>query len=304
MALTFLSKHPVLKEIRSYLIITLGMLLYSFAYITILTSAKVIGGGMAGIGTLVFFFTGGEGHGIPIGHTYFVANLILLAIGSLIIGPKFGIKTIYAILFSSISLSLMQKYIPLDFMGLQDDKLLSAILGGAVCGLGVGICFSQGGSTGGTDIIAMIVNKYRNISLGKVIILCDVIIVGSSYFVFKDVQAIVYGFITLTVVGYSIDLFLQGMQQSTQIFIFSSHHEEIADRILKEINRGVTLLDATGWYSKQPQKVVLVVCRRTESAQVYRIIKECDNKAFISASLVSGVYGQGFDVLRVKNKKT
>lgn len=294
------SVRNTLIGVRDYLIIAIGMLIYSFSWVGILLPAKVMGGGVSGIGMLIFYATG---EAIPIGYSYFVINAILIAIGILIIGPQFGAKTFFAMIFNSVALVLLQEYMPSDILGLAGDKLLSAILGGAICGTGIGICFSRGGSTGGTDIIAMIVNKFHDISIGKVIILCDIIIVGCSYFVFKDITSIVYGYITMAVVGYSLDLFMQGNQQSCQLMVFSMQYDQICNRIVNEANRGVTLLDATGWYTKRPLKVILVLCRKQEMANVYRIIKEVDAGAFISSTLVTGVYGNGFDRLKTKVKK-
>lgn len=298
----FLSRQrQIWREIRAYLIISFGLLIYSFAWAGFLIPAKVVGGGSSGIGMLIFYATGGDNGGIPVGISYFVINAILLGIGTLVIGPKFGIKTIYAIIFTSISLTALQETIPPDLMGLSADRLLSAILGGAVAGAGIGICFTQGGSSGGTDIVAMIINKYRNVSLGKMIMLQDIIIVGCAYFVFKDIASIVYGYVTMVGVGYTIDVVLSGSKQSAQIMVFSKHYGEIAEAITTQANRGVTLLDGMGWYSKSPQKIVLVVCRRNESGVIYRIIKDCDPDAFITTGSVMGVFGKGFEAL---NKKT
>ncbi len=185
-------------------------------------------------------------------------------------------------------------------MGLADDKLLSAILGGGIAGAGVGLCFSVGGSTGGTDILAMIINKYRNVSLGKLIMLMDVAIVGCSYVVLRDLSAVVYGYVTMFAMGTAVDWVLSGSKSSSQIMVFSQKYTDIADRIMRDVNRGVTILDATGAYSKTPQKVVMVVCRRGEAGDIYRIIKETDPKAFITQASVMGVFGEGFDALKTK----
>lgn len=292
-----LQQHKVWREIRSYIIIALGLIIYSFAYTTLLIPAKVMGGGASGVGIIVYYATGEV---IPVGITYLIFNAILIGFGVFIIGPKFGIKTLFAIGFNSIALTLMQKFMPLDLMGLTNDPLLSAILGGALAGSGIAICFSQGGSSGGTDIIAMIVNKYRNISLGKVIMLVDVIIIGCSYFVFHEISTVIYGYVTMGVLGYTIDLVMNGNKQSAQITIFSCKAELIAQTIIENSTRGVTLLDGMGAYTKKPQKVAILVCRKNETSQFYRIIKEVDPEAFITVASVMGVYGKGFETLRVK----
>lgn len=282
-------------ELRAYLIMTLGLMMYSFAWTELLLPAEVIGGGGGGIGAIVYYLTG-----IPMGVTYLVFNAILLTLGFWILGPKFGAKTIYGILVNSLALYVMQETLPPDLMGLHGDKFLSAILGGGIAGAGVGLCFSVGGSSGGTDILAMIINKYRNISLGKLIILMDVVIVGCSYFVSWDLGSVVYGYVTMFTLGTAIDWVLSGSKASSQIMVFSAKYEEIAERVIHDVNRGVTILDATGAYSKTPQKVALIICRRGEASAVYRIIKEIDPKAFITQASVMGVFGEGFDVLKTK----
>lgn len=292
-----LQHHKVWREIRSYIIIALGLMIYSFAYTTLLIPAKVMGGGASGVGIIVYYATGEV---IPVGITYLIFNAILIGFGVFILGPKFGLKTIFAIGFNSLALTLMQKFLPSDLMGLTNDPLLSAILGGALAGSGIAICFSQGGSSGGTDIIAMIVNKYRNISLGKVIMLVDVIIIGCSYFVFQEISTVIYGYVTMGVLGYTIDLVMNGNKQSAQIMIFSSKAEQIAQTIIENSTRGVTLLDGMGAYTKKQQKVAMLVCRKNETSQFYRIIKEVDPDAFITVASVMGVYGKGFETLRVK----
>lgn len=292
-----LPKHRVFDEVKAYMIIAFGLMIYSFAYTALLIPAKVMGGGASGVGIIVYYATGEV---IPVGVTYLIFNALLISVGMFILGPKFGLKTIFAIGFNSVALTLMQQYIPHDTMGLTSDPLLSAILGGALAGLGVAICFSQGGSSGGTDIIAMIVNKYRNISLGKVIMLVDVLIIGCSYFVFREISTVIYGYVTMGVLGYTIDLVMSGNKQSAQITIFSSKSEEIAATIIATSSRGVTLLEGMGAYTKTPQKVAVLVCRKNETNQFYRIIKEVDPDAFITVASVMGVYGKGFEALRTK----
>lgn len=283
------------RELRAYLIMIFGLLLYSFAWTALLVPAEVAGGGVGGIGALVFFATG-----IPVGLTYMVINIFLLALGFWILGPRFGAKTIFAVIFNSAMLTLLQEVLPPDMMGLADDKLLSAILGGGIAGAGVGLCFSVGGSTGGTDIPAMIINKYRNVSLGKLIMLMDVVIVGSAYIVLRDLASVVYGYVTMFTMCTTVDWVLSGSKSSSQIMVFSVKYQEIAERIMHDVNRGVTILDATGAYSKAPQKVVMVICRRGEAGDIYRIIKDVDSNAFITQASVMGVFGQGFDALKTK----
>jgi len=290
----------IFSEIRSFAIISIGLMIYSFGWTAILLPAELVSGGSGGVGVLVYYATGGADSGVPIGVTYLAFNAILLAIGFLLIGPKFGAKTIYAICFNSVVLTVLQKMIPPDLVGLMDDKLLSAILAGVFCGLGTGIVFTQGGSSGGTDIIAMIINKYKNISLGKLVMFSDMVIIGCSYFVLHDIPTIIYGFVTMGILGYTIDIVLSGSKQSSQIMVFSRKYAEIGARVMEDVKRGVSYLEAEGGYSKSPMKVVMVICRKSEQTNIFRIIKEIDPDAFISVGSVMGVYGRGFDALRVK----
>lgn len=293
----------ILNGIKSYVIITLGLVIYAFAWTGILAPASVMGGGASGVGLLVYHMTGGVSGGVPIGTTFFIFNLILLVIGVLTIGFKFGAKTIFAIITVSVLLRLGQAYLPLDLFGIANDKLLSAILGGAMCGMGISLCFSQGGSTGGTDIIAMILNKYFRLSIGRVIVYCDMIIVGSAYFIFKDISAIIYGYITMGILGYTIDMVMSGNKQTVQLMVITKKYEEVADAITQATPRGVTLLKSVGWYTKSDGYVLISFCRRNEVAVIHNLIKHVDPDAFVTNSTVSGVYGKGFDELRIKKVK-
>lgn len=217
------------------------------------------------------------------------------------LGASFGVKTIFGVTVGAILLSVLQMLIKQPVV---DDKFMSTIIGGAIAGVGLGIVFTQGGSTGGTDIIAMIINKYRNISPGRIIMLCDVFIIGSSFLVLLDldpakrIETIVYGYVTMAITAYSLDAVLSGSKQSVQVFVFSKNFSEIANRITSELNRGVTVVDGQGWYSKENQKVLITLVRKHEANDVYRIIKEVDPEAFISVASVMGVYGKGFEHIR------
>jgi uncharacterized membrane-anchored protein YitT (DUF2179 family) len=200
-----------------------------------------------------------------------------------------------------VLLSILQPLIPGPVV---QEKFLSALIGGGLCGVGLAMVFSQGGSTGGTDIIAMVVTKYRNISLGRVILYCDVIIISSSYLILTDlepaqrVETMVYGFVTMAVQAYTIDTVLSGNRQSVQVFIFSRHFEQIADQITGKLHRGATVIDSTGWYSKESQKVIITLVRKNETGDLYRIIKSIDKKAFITVANVMSVFGKGFEELK------
>nr|WP_320117322.1 YitT family protein [uncultured Marinifilum sp.] len=280
------------SEIRSFLIIAIGLAIYSFGWTAFLIPSGIIGGGVSGIGTLVYYATEKS---IPVGYSFFIINAFLILIALKILGSKFGLKTIFAIIVGSVLLSTFQKFITAP---LVDDKFMAAIIGGALGGIGVGLTISQGGSSGGTDIIAMIINKYRNISPGRIILYIDIFIIASSYIVFKDVPTIVYGYVVMSIASYSIDMMISGSKQSAQVFIISKKYEEVASRLSEETGRGISMLHSTGWYTRKETKMLMIVVRKHETQHIFKVIKEIDPEAFISMASVMGVYGLGFDEIR------
>ncbi len=283
-------KNPVFNSVLSYLIITLGLFINALAWTSFILPSKVVGGGITGLSALVFYATG-----IPVGLTFFAINIVLIILGIKSLGLSFGIRTIYASVVLSIFLSVLQQTITEPVV---DDKFMATIIGAILGGASVGLVFSQGGSTGGTDIIAMMINKYRNISPGKLILYMDAVIISSSYILFQSIELLMYGFVFMGVASYAIDMVLMGHRQSVQLFIFSSKPEIIAEQIANEIGRGVTLINGKGWYSKTDTNILMVVVKRYESGQVLRTIKQIDPEAFISISNVMGVFGKGFDPLK------
>lgn len=284
-------KQKLSSVIQDYVFITFGLLLFALGWVLFLIPAEITGGGISGVAAVVFFATK-----IPISITFLAINAVLVLIAIRILGANFGVKTIYSISVLTVFFAVFQNVLKQPIV---DDTFLSAVLGGMSGGIGLGIVFSRGGSTGGTDIFAMIVNKYRNVSPGKIIMLCDVIIIGSSYFVFQSPDKLVYGYVSMWVVSYSLDSFLSGANRSAQMFIISKKYEEIADFINMEAIRGVTILDGTGWYTKEDSKVIMSVVRKRETGAIFRKIKEIDSEAFISMGSVMGVYGQGFEKLKL-----
>ena len=285
------AKKPKLESvIKDYTIMLVGLILYVLSWTLFLVPAQITGGGISGLAAVIFYSTK-----IPIGLTYFAINAVLISIALKILGPNFGVKTVFNMVALTLLFAIPQEYFP---GALIEDNFLSAVLGGMMGGVGIGLVFSRGGSTGGTDIIAMIVNKYRNISPGRIILYCDVIIISSSYFLVHSVEKMVYGFVSMAVVSYTLDAFLSGSNASAQIFIFSPKYEEIADFINNESVRGVTVLDGTGWYTQQNIKVIMTIVRKKETSVIFRKVKEIDPNAFISMASVMGVYGQGFDKLK------
>ena len=302
-------------SLKEYVIITLGMLLYIVGWSVFLVPNQLVGGGVSGLASVVQYATNGA---VKMGYTYFVVNVVLLIIAMFILGNKFGFKTIYAIVIASVGLNVFQEIIPADIcqtLAVENGKLMSSIMGGLMAGVGIGLCMSQGGSTGGTDIIALIVNKYRNVSPGKMILAMDVVIILSSLLVpiqdadgsimqFNEkITTCVYGFILIVVNGTVLDMVIAGTRQSVQLFILSKKHKEIADAITNDLHRGVTVLNGMGWYTKEPTEVLMVLTRKYDLNVLLRYIKNIDPEAFLSVSTVIGVYGKGFETINTGRKK-
>ena len=304
------SKQKIWTAIKEYAIIAFGILCYTLGWTLFLIPQNLVGGGVTGISSIIQYATHGA---IPVSYSYFAINVILLVISIFTLGPSFGAKTVFAVVIASVALRLEPALIPQSFiqaLSIDNGKLVSVLMGGMISGLGIGIAMSQGGSTGGTDIIALLLNKYRGYSPGKVILWIDVVIILSSLFVpsytpdgtllgFSDkILVVVYGFMLVFVCSTVIDRYLSGAKQSVQLFVFSREYSRIAEEITHVFHRGVTVLDGKGWYTQEASHVVMVVIRRTDLAQLLRSIKEIDSSAFVSVSSVSGVYGKGFDPLR------
>lgn len=302
----------LLTAVREYAMVTLGVVAYALGWTIFLLPNNLIGGGVSGFASIVYYATG-----LQMGVTYFVLNVILLLIGTKILGTGFGGKTIYAIFMTSIMLALMPKLIPADFIhefSLSNGKLICTILGGVIAGCGIGLSMSAGGSTGGTDIIALVWCKFHPASPGRVILIIDVGIILSSLMFPSHTESgellpfaeklavVVYGLIQVTVSGYAVDLYLSGSKQSVQAFIFTKKVEEMADAIAFDMKRGVTVLPAKGWYSKEERQVIMVVTRKDDLNVLLRFVKAIDPDAFLSVSSVMGVYGQGFDTIKVRSK--
>lgn len=282
-----------LKEFywKDYAIIFVGLAIYAVGLIGFIKPVGIVTGGLTGVALLVEYASG-----IPLQYTYFLTNLALLGIALKLLGLKFMIKTIYGVLVLTCLLTLCQTFIKEPIV--HNEPLLSGVIGAMMCGVGIGLVFSANGSTGGTDIVVAVINKYKNIAFGRGMLLCDFVIISCSYFLFYDYQKIVYALIVMGVMTYCIDMVINGFRQSVQILVFSEKYDIIATAINKELRRGCTILDGTGWYTKKPTKVIIVLAKRTEAIEIFRLIKSIDEKAFISQSTVRGVYGEGFDKIR------
>ncbi|MGL5012852.1 MAG: YitT family protein [Bacteroidales bacterium] len=277
--------------LKDYTFIFIGLMLYAVGFTGFLVPHQVVTGGMGGISALIYYATG-----LPINISFGTINGILLLFAIKLVGFKFSIRTIYGVVILTFLFKFMGDWITEPLV--KGDTFMSIAIGAMLCGAGVGLVFTSNGSTGGTDIIAAIVNKYRNITFGRMILYCDILIISSSYILFRDIEKVMYGYVTMAIMTYTVDMLINGIRQSVQFMIFSKQYEEIAEAINKEVNRGVTILDGTGWYSKEPVKVVVVMARRSEAVSIMRLCKSIDHNAFISQSNVIGVYGQGFDQIK------
>ena len=289
------SWQTFLREIKDYIVIVFGMILYGIGWTLFLLPNEITVGGLPGIASIVFW-----GTGIPVQYVYTSVNSILLLLSIKILGFKFSIKTVFAVL----SLSLFLIIIPQITNGVvlfKDEVFLSCILGATLCGTGIGIAFAANGSSGGTDIVAAIINKYYDVSLGRIIMFLNMTIVSCSYFVLKDWGQVVYGYITLYVVSFVIDKVLESNRSEVQFFVISKEYVEISRKI-NALHRGVTLIDAVGTYTGNPQKIMFVLANARQSSIIFNIIKDIDPNAFISQSRVIGVYGEGFRALKGKSK--
>ena len=290
----------VWTEAKDYLFITFGLLLYAFGWAGFLIPNKITTGGVTGISAIVYY-----GTGIPIQNTYVLINIVLLVFALKILGWKFCLKTIYGIGVLYFLLWFLQRII-VDEQGnalslVGNEPFMAVIVGAALCGMGLGIAFTHNGSTGGTDIIAAIVNKYRDITFGRMTMLCDLCIISSSSFIpGYTIEKVIFGYSTLIVIGLCIDYVVNNARQSVQFLIFSKEYEKISDAVTHQLHRGVTLLNGVGWYSKRDVKVIVILAKKRESTNIFRLVKAIDPNAFVSQSAVIGVFGEGFDKIKVK----
>lgn len=281
-------------EILDYVMIMIAMMSYCIGWVIFLLPNDITTGGVPGISSILYW-----GLGIPVQVSYFIINAILLMVALRVLGWRFCVKTVFAVSLLTLFLSAITN-VGKEIHLLADEPFMASIIGAIFCGSGVGLGLAFNGSTGGTDIVAAIVNKYHDISLGKVILICDIIIITSSYLVFHDWEKVIYGYVVLCVTAFCIDQVVNSRRSSVQFFIISNHYEEIAKRINMEPHRGVTVLNAQGFYSGHDVKMLFVLAKKSQSVQIFHIINEVDPRAFVSQSRVIGVYGEGFDHFKFK----
>lgn len=308
MAKRFIPRPTVMSELKNYLMITLGLTLYAFTWKFFMAPYQFVTGGITGVGGIVEYTTG-----IAMQYTYFVINIVLIIIAIQQLGLKFCIKTVYAILVMTLTLEIFDvifQTCPTAYEILGPDKQLEAcIVGSIFIGMGIAFCFLSNGSTGGVDIIAAIVNKYKDISFGRAMLYVDSCIIISSFFIIPSenismsIQKVFYGFINLVIVNVSLDYMVNSNRHSVQFFIFSNKYDEISYYITRYLKRGVTLLDSVGYYSGKEGKVITTIVSGKQSNQILSAIKQIDPNAIVSQSKVMAAYGLGFDKIKVKSKK-
>lgn len=286
-----MDKSLIWQEVKSHIIITVAIIISAIGWTGFLIPSNMLGGGVTGLSTIIYWVTG-----LPTGISIFALNAILILIAFKSLGRRFALSTIYSVIVTSVVFYIFQEYVFLA--PIIEDRFLSAVLGAGLNGVACAFIFLEGSSTGGTDIIVMMINKYRNITLGRLTLFINVAIISCSYFVFRDLELLIYSYVGLMVTSYTMDLTMNGSKQSVQMFIFSQKPDEIADMVGNEVHRGVTMIKGTGWYTKTENNIVMVVVRKTESQRVIRIVKQLDPAAFVSVNTVMGVYGKGFEMMK------
>ena len=287
--------------LRDYLQMLLGTLIYTVGYTTFLLPYKIVSGGVTGISTLIYYMTG-----FPAGNTYFIINVGLLLMAMRILGWRYLVRTIIVTLLISGAIGVMQAQLteiaadgtPTLMHILGEQKFMACVIGAFLEGLGLAIIFMAGGSTGGTDIIASAINKYWNISLGRLLLMLDIFIIGSSYILGHDLETMVVGYLAMFISTNFLDFVINSARQSVQFIIISEHYEEIAEEVNTKLERGVTVLAGEGFYSKEKRQVLLILAKKYESRSIFQLIKRIDPRAFVSMSNVEGVFGEGFDPIK------
>lgn len=291
--------NKTLAVLWDYFLMTAGSLIFCMAWTSFIIPNGLASGGLTGLCTIIQY-----GTGIPVGMTYPILNVILLIIGFLVLGKGFGFKTIYVIALTSVLFDVLPEFPQLEV--LMDEKFLVALVGAFMESIGIGIVLLRGGSTGGTDIVAMVINKYWPVSPGRVYLFLDFFIISSLMFVpDKGFVDLIYALVLMIGFSFGVDYVLLGNKSSVQILVFSSKYVEIADHIINDVRRGVTALQSVGWYSQKESKVLLIITRKYQMNEVINEIKSIDKKAFISVSTAMSVFGEGFEEVKtgIKRKK-
>lgn len=296
-----LNKNKLWLTTRDYFVIVFGILVYAFGFSAFIFPEKVVIGGVSGVGTLVYFATLEIfGWGIPVAATQYVCNILLLAMAYKTVGKTFVLRTIFGATVISLFIGILVPLFPHPLI--EGQKFMNVIIGGICCGVGIGLVFTHNGSTGGTDIIAAMVAKKTNTTIGRTMLYVDMTIISSSYLLFHEIDTIIYGYIILFLTAYITDLIINTNRQAVQFTIISQNWKEIATAVTQEAHRGCTVINGEGWYSHHEIKLLIVMCRKIEAVTIFRIVKSVDEHAFITQTNVNGVYGLGFDTVKLKVK--
>ena len=293
-----LKKGRVWEFLKDFFFINLGMAIYALGWAAFLLPYHITTGGMTGMFAILYYLTR-----FPISAAVLISNAILLIIAFKPLGWKFVGKSAYAAIALSSFLEMGQQMMTDDagnlvqILGDGQDSM-ACVLGAILNGLGIGIVFLTGGSTGGWDIIAALVNKYRNISFGRALLILDFLVIASCWPIFHDVRMVVFGYVTLVVYTYALDMLINSARQDIQFIIFTNKPNEISQRIISETSHSVTSMNGEGFYSHQEIKVLITIVHKRESVTILRLIQETDPRAFVSQSRAEGVYGNGFKAIR------
>jgi uncharacterized membrane-anchored protein YitT (DUF2179 family) len=291
--------HDIVPSGKDLFLMASGLLIFAIGYSFFILPYEMTSGGVSGVGALIFYVTK-----FPPSYTYFIINVALLLSALKILGLKYTVKTLLATAMVSLFIDLGQRLVPIDpatgemYKLVGEQKFMACVLGGLTEGIGLGLVFQSGGSTGGSDIVASIINKYKPISLGRALLMVDIFIVGANWFVIRDVETLVMSYCMLFIAINMVDYVINGARQSVQFIIVSEKYEEIATRINHDLERGCTVLEGHGWYSKQKRPVLLVMAKKFERKEIFDLIHRVDPKAFVSMSNVEGVFGEGFDPIK------
>lgn len=274
--------------------ITFGIFLYAVGYCAYTLPEKLVMGGVAGASALIYYATN-----IPAGTSVLALNILMLVIAMSALTKQFFWRTIVGVGILSFMISVLQPFFAtFPIMTPGEDKFMHVLIAGILCGAGLGIVFSHNGSTGGTDILTMLLNKYFRLSFGRAMQFVDCIIISSSYILFHSMETIIYGIVFTITATVTCDYIVNGTRQTVQFLIISKKHKEIADVINHRVNRGVTVVDGKGWYSQNDVKMLIVLTRKYESQDVFNLINEIDPDALVSQTFCHGVFGEGFDKIK------
>lgn len=283
--------------LSDYIQLVIGVVIYAAGYACFMLPYKIVSGGMGGVSALIFFKTG-----FPAQYSYFIINMVLLLIAWRIMGFRFVFRTMAATALITVMMEFFQDLIMQDDGTLMriagEDRFMAIVIGGCIEGLGLATVFQAGGSTGGTDIIASCVNKYKDVQLGRMMLYLDLIIVSSSYFIQQNIEDMVVGYCTMFIAMYILDHMMNMANQSVQFTIISDKYERIADTVNQKINRGVTMVHGEGWYSKENRPVLIIMAKKREKNAILQAVQVIDPSAFVTVSNVEGVFGEGFDKIK------